>query len=185
MAAMSTIIAGVGLALNVVGQMGQQDARDEQKKAAEQEAAARRQQAAAERRIADLKAVMASRAQVREARLKSANILNVGATTSPGGSSVTSGAGAVGTQLNANLGFASAVSSNNDISYAATGRIADANVLAAHAGGDFQDNATIAGIGNTIFNYGGGFKTIFGGAGGSSGNSGISNISFAQANNGG
>ena len=172
MAAFSTIIAGVGLALNVMGQMGQQDARDEQRRAAEQEAAARREQAAAERRIADMKAVMASRAQIREARIKSANILNVGATTSPGGSSVVSGAGAVGTQLNANLGFGSMVSSNNDISYAATGTIADANVRAARAAGDYQDNATIAGIGGTIFNYGGGFKTIFGGAGGTSGNSG-------------
>lgn len=173
MAISSTAIAAIGLGMQVFGMMGQQDAQDDARRAKEQEAAAYREKAAAEKRMADIKNAQAVREQLRQARIRSAQVSNVGATAAPGGSSILSGAGGVQTQLGYNLGVGSALSSNNDISYSATGRIADATIAGANAGYDYQQSSTIMGLGNTIFGMGGGFKTLFGGKGGTSGNDGL------------
>lgn len=170
---LSTALTVAGFGMQAIGFLDQQDGKDDQRRAMEQEAAARRDQAAAERRIADMKAAQAAREQVRAARIKSATIANTGATVAPGSSGVLGGTMGVQQQLAYNQGFAGAVGANNDISYDATGRIADARLAYGQASSDVADANQLMGFGSSIFASGGGFKTIFGGTGGTSGTSGI------------
>jgi hypothetical protein len=166
------VLQGIGAVTSVLGFMNQQDAKDDQRAAREQEAAAQRDRQAAERRAAEQRNLAARRAAVREARIKQATVVNSGATNAPGSSSVVAGAGAVGTQLAYNLGqFTQGEGINTDI-YAANSRIGDASVAGAIAGAEYQQGGVFMGLGKAAFDMGGGFKSVFGGAGGSSGNSG-------------
>jgi hypothetical protein len=169
---LGAVLQGVGAVTSLVGFMDQQSAKDDQRAAREQEAAAQRARQAAEQRAAEQKNIAARRAAVREARIKQATIVNSGATNAPGSSSVVAGAGAVGTQLGYNLGqFTQGEGINSDI-YAANARIGDASIAGAIAGANYQQAGVISSLGKSAFELGGGFKSVFGGAGGSSGNSG-------------
>lgn len=149
MAALSTIFAGIGLGLSVIGSV--QQAKSEKKAVAAQQASI------AEQRKRDAIRAARERAQTaREARIKRAQIMatgyNVGAGVSSG---VIGGAQAVTSQAASQTGFIGQVQQTTD----------RANQFQSNAAGYSSDAATwgaISGVGQKVFDYAGGFSTIFG-----------------------
>lgn len=167
--ALSTVFAAVGAATQVISFFNQQDAKDQEKQAQQEAARALQERQAAERRQAEMTNLRNRRAAVRDARIKEGTIINTGSQTSPGGSSVIGGAGGVQTQLGYNLGYYTSMDSNNQDVYAANTALGNANIAGQIAQANYQQAGAIGAIGKTIFDMGGGFKTVFGGSGGTSG----------------
>ncbi|AXH71980.1 MAG: hypothetical protein [Podoviridae sp. ctbj_2] len=161
MAAVTTIVAVAGLALAAGGaamsysqqrraNAQQARAEEQQKQAQAEESANRASQAAAERRT-----------QVREQRIKRAQILQAAENTGTSGSSGEGGAlGSLSTQLSANLG-------TNEAGFQRGQRISMFNQRAANYLGDAQVSqgrgqmySQIGQLGSAMFSAAGGMKSI-------------------------
>lgn len=124
MAAITTVLAGIGLAGSALSAYQQMEAREDaaeaasrnfalNQQAAEEQAtisrdiaAQQRARAVLEQRRADVSNVRSLRAAVRQARIARAAVVNTGANAGTSGSSgVLGGTGSIGAQLASNLGF--------------------------------------------------------------------------------
>jgi len=162
MAAVSTIVAGIGLGLSAVSALEQRSAGKAAESNARAMAQSQREQAEQERRRADIQNTRSLRQSIRQSRVARATILNTGANVGTSGSSgVQGGAASVGSQSSANMGYFSALQDVNSNVTTIQGN--QANLFA--ESGSIQADAAMAGaigtLGNTIFSSAGGFKTIF------------------------
>ena len=162
MAAVSTIIAGVGLGLSAFSAIEQRSAAKES--AANQRAMAgeQRQQAELERRRADIQNTRQLRQAVRQSRVARATILNTGASVGTSQSSgVQGGAGSVQSQTSANQGYFSAMKDINE--QVTSSQFTQASLFSQQGdiNADMAMAGALGGLGGTIFSGAGGFKTIF------------------------
>jgi hypothetical protein len=170
-------IAIVGLGFQAASFVMNQGAKDDQADAARAQAAATERQAEAQRkqaeiaqRKADMDNARATRAAIRQSRIARASVMNTGANAGTFNSSgVLGGVGSIGSQLGSNMGYFTGQQDANAQITAAQGQQADAIIAGGYAAADAQvaqGNAAqagaIGGLGQSIFNAAGGFKTIFG-----------------------
>lgn len=142
-----------------------------QVRAAEAQAAALKERQRVEQVRANVEARRERREQLREARLRRAQVLSAAANAGAlGASTVESGLGGIQTQFGANIGrinvaqgFGQAISTQNEIAAAQQSEInrleGRSNVVAAQG----QIFNSIGQLGQSIFNTAGGFTSIFGG----------------------
>lgn len=159
----ATVFQAIGAAASVIGFMGQQDARDEQRAANEQMAAERRTQYANEQKRAEIQNVRQIRQQIRQQRAAAASIVGRGATTGTLNSSgVAGGVSSTGSQLAGSLSYSSDIADVNTANAASSQRFASAEQQAGQAAGDYQMWGAVGALGGTIFDKAGGWGTVFG-----------------------
>lgn len=156
-------VAIAGAVIAGVGTYQQMEAAKDAKSDREQAANAQRQAQSEQRASQAAQAAAARRQQIREERVKRARIMQSSTNTGVSASSGELGAvGGLNTQLGSNLGY-----QQGQIN--AAGRISAFNQTAA----DFLSSAEnkmadasmwggVAGLGMTVFNQAGGFKSLFG-----------------------
>lgn len=160
-----TIIAVAGLAMSGVSMMQQMGAADDMREAESRRMAAQTKMNESQQRQSDVEAQRQRVAQVREERIKRAQVLASTGNTSmgiSGTSSLQGSTGSLGTQMGANIGyinqqqgFATEQSGYNQEMGAASSSIFTAQNSAA----GWQQ---IGSLGGSLFSAGGGFSTIFG-----------------------
>lgn len=150
---MSGIIAVAAVSIGASIYSGKQQA-----KATKQAAAAQREATAAQGRSASVEAQRARIQQVREARIRRAQVLSAGTNAGLGmGTSGIGGAvGSIASQMGENIGSINQQQTFADQTSAALQQAADYQVKA-------QKWQTIGNFSQSIFNQAGGFTTIFGG----------------------
>lgn len=158
----STALSAGGLALQGVGMVKQQGAAEDLQSAEQARVAAAEKVAASEQRQSDVAAQRARVAQIRESRIREAQVTaSIGKAGGMGTSSIATGAGAVGTQMGANIGFI-----NTQQSFA--GEQSAGNVEYGRAASDvytaqneMQGWSSVSALGKQVSAEGGGLKTIF------------------------
>lgn len=158
----AVVVAGIGAATAVYGAVEQRKAGKEAAAAASRSAAEQRLQFQSQQRIADIRNAR-ERAQIaRQQRIQRGKIAATGANTGTSGSSgVVGGMASVDTQAATNLGVFGAIEANQTdiISSQIRGGQAQAQQIQAQA--DMASGQAMFNLGSTIFQAGGGFKTIF------------------------
>lgn len=165
MAALSTIFAGIGLAMSVMSMSAQQDASQEQASAMRDQAEAQKQSEQAKSRMAEVQAARERVSQVREERIRRAQVISsagnqgLGAGTSGVAGSVSS----IGSQAGANIGFINQQETFAGDASKANQNAADAAGRAGVAAAEGAQWQAIGAFGSSMFKDAGGFTTIFGG----------------------
>lgn len=151
-------VAAVAFATAAVSAAATVYSANKQAKATKQAAAAQREATAAQGRSASVEAQRARIAQVREARIRRAQVLSAGTNAGLGaGTSGIGGAvGSISTQMAENIGTIGQQETFAQETSAALQRSADYQLKA-------QKWQTIGNFSQSIFNKAGGFTTIFGG----------------------
>lgn len=162
MPAVTTIVAVAGIGVAAAGVVGQQKAAKNAAGAQRQSAAAQRDQAALEQRRADIQNARNLRAEIRQSRIAAASIRNQGANAGTFGSSgVLGGISSVGAQHASNVGNFNQNTEINSAVFGTQVQQANANLAFADAQADGAMWGAIGGLGGTVFQGAGGFKTIF------------------------
>lgn len=165
MAAITSILAGIGLAMQVMSMGAQQDAAQEQSQALHDQAAAQKESEKAKARMAEVDAARQRVAQVREERIRRAQVISsagnqgLGMSTSGVAGSVSS----VGSQAGANIGFINQQETFAGDASKANQNAADASARAGVSAAEGAQWQTIGALGSSVFKDAGGFTTIFGG----------------------
>ena len=159
-------IAAVGLAISAFSTMKQMSAAKDAKKAGRQQAEAQRNAEMARGRQSEVEAQRQRISQVRESRIRKAQVISSTGNEGLGFAGTSGNVGAVSgitSQTASNIGFI-----GQQQGFAS--EISDYNIQAGQAGSDMATAQatgaqwqTIGGIGNSIFQAKGGWTTIFGG----------------------
>lgn len=161
----TTIIAAIGLGVQLMGMGNQQDAAQEQSQAMRDQAEAQKQSEQAKARMAEVQAARERVSQVREERIRRAQVISsagnqgLGAGTSGVAGSVSS----IGSQAGANIGFINQQETFAGDASKANQNAADASARAGVAAAEGAQWQTIGSFGSSVFKDAGGFTTIFGG----------------------
>jgi hypothetical protein len=162
MAAFSTIVTAVGVGVSVVGKVNERKAQKEQTQAIERQAVEVRRQAELEQRRADIQNARQIRMAMRQARIARASVVNTGANAGTLGSSgVLGGVASIGSQFEANRSFMGQMGQISDATTESQARAGVAVGEQAVAGAEGAAWGALGQLGGTIFEAGGGFKTIF------------------------
>jgi len=149
MVAVSSIIAGIGLALTVVGTIKQQSAARKAGKRQDEANRLTREAEKKQQQINDLQTLRAKRAAAREAQIRRANVISgatVAGAAAAGGSTVPGATGSITSQLTTNLSFLDRASHLNTQTVALLGQASELRSQATPTTG-----AAIANLGGTIF----------------------------------
>jgi len=149
------------LAVSVASAYMSYESGEQAKKSSKENVMAQKEGLAAQQRQSDIEAQRARIAQIRESRIRQAQVL--ASTGGVSGSSGTEGAiASIGSQVSNNIGnigvnqsIAAEVSSANQRAADASGKMAEASAIG-------QQWQAIGNVSSTIFSAAGGFKTIFG-----------------------
>lgn len=158
----TTTLAAIAIGVSAVSAYSQYEAGKEQAAAAGQQAQAQKESIAAQGRIAQVETQRQRISQVREARIRRAQVIaSAGATgLGPGTSAISGATSSITTQESANIGTLNQTQTFAGEASAANQRAADAGARIAEAGAKAQQWQTI----NTIFGAKkSDFTTIFGG----------------------
>ena len=148
-------LPAIAVGASVVGLVMQASAMEDAKDARNQSAAESRAQFAAQQRIADIKNARERANLARQTRLARAQIVQTGANTGTSSSTgVMGGVASVGTQSAAATGIFGAIEANQ-------ADIISSQERQGQAQGDIAEAQAMFNLGTSVFNAGGGFKTIF------------------------
>ena len=156
-------LAYIGLATAGVGAVQQYQAGQKQKEAMGRQAAAQEEQFRVSQQQAEIQNVRAVRQQLRQRYAAAAALTSRGAMTGTLGSSgVAGGLASLGAQQAANLGYMSDIAGTQAAMGQQAAIIGQAQADYGIAAGQAAQGAAFANLGGTIFQAGGGSKTLFG-----------------------
>lgn len=161
MAAVSTL-AIIGLGVTAAGMVMQNNAQNRAQRQSEQAANEQRQGRAVSAAQAAQQAGAERRQQIREERIKRAQIENSAELTGTSGSSAEIGAtGGMATTLGSNLGTNTGARQAGQMITGFSQRAADFNSAAQRSSGQAAQWGQVAGLGSSMFAQVGGWKTLF------------------------
>lgn len=163
MAAVSSIIAAAALTVGVASAYQQRQSAKEQRRAMQQAAYEEKKVRAVSAAQNTFRQAQEQRQQIREERVRRAQIMQASENAGVSGSSGAMGAvGALSTNLNSNVGFNRSSAAAGQLITGFSQNAADYNTTASKWGFRAQTAGSISGLGMNIFQSAGGFGTLFG-----------------------